>query len=469
MMLLLIGCSDENVQSKADSSQKEETVQFEIEKERIKGEEEVEERTEPNNQALIPVSTDDVEYRYVNELGETVIEGPFSYANSFSEGFASVYDDDGNGYFIDQSGEKQFEFDYVDVGDFHDGLAGFSEQVKEGDYNLRYGFIDTDGDIAINPTYINVTNFSEGKALGIYPNTNGAWELHLIDKNGTTTVLKDVPVENVDGMTTFDQGVAMVYTSSESFTKDLYLIDLKGNVKHIQKYEDIGILSEGLIPVLYVNEAYGPVWGFIDGSGKEVIPPIYKSTNYFSEGIVAVQPWDQQPSNDTPGQWVLIDRNGELVVDNSFDEIGIFRNGLAAVKVDDLWGYIDTKGEMVIEPQFSFGFPFVDGLAAVLLGDKKAYINKDGQYVISPSVGDNTGSELGEQQATDRLWEFLADEGINKESDYIIEGSTKTEEGVYEFELYGPEVIDDPDTGTSHRNYFGRYGVDPDGRVYKYQ
>jgi hypothetical protein len=56
--------------------------------------------------------------------------------------------------------------------------------------------------------------------------------------------------------------------------------------------------SEGL-----AAKEWSGKWGFVDKTGKEVIPCIYKDVGDFSEGYAQVQrTWD--------GQWGFIDKNG---------------------------------------------------------------------------------------------------------------------------------------------------------------
>lgn len=54
--------------------------------------------------------------------------------------------------------------------------------------------------------------------------------------------------------------------------------------------------------------------------------------------------------NDKEG---YIDRTGKIVIPLKFDGARNFSEGLAAVKVEDKWGFIDETGKVVIEPQFS--------------------------------------------------------------------------------------------------------------------
>jgi hypothetical protein len=64
--------------------------------------------------------------------------------------------------------------------------------------------------------------------------------------------------------------------------------------------------------------------------------------------------------------------------------VGFFKQGLAAVKINEKWGYIDKTGNFVISPEFddarSFSvsktIPKEAGLALVNAGGKWGYIRK---------------------------------------------------------------------------------------------
>lgn len=62
----------------------------------------------------------------------------------------------------------------------------------------------------------------------------------------------------------------------------------------------------------------------------------------------------------------------------------LFKNGMLAVMLDDLWGYINESGEMLIQPQYTSARNFQDnGLAIVTVKDSSEYsvINKSGDVV----------------------------------------------------------------------------------------
>lgn len=58
-----------------------------------------------------------------------------------------------------------------------------------------------------------------------------------------------------------------------------------------------------------------------------------------------------------------------FMVDNYFEyrDFYKFYDGLACVKMNDLWGFVDTKGKEIIPIKYTRVLPFSDGLAAVSL------------------------------------------------------------------------------------------------------
>src|SRR5947209_5736016 len=75
----------------------------------------------------------------------------------------------------------------------------------------------------------------------------------------------------------------------------------------------------------------------------------------------------------SPGTWGYIDKTGKVVVPAQFAEGLDFADGLAAVKIGENWGYIDQTGKAVISPQFAAGRNFAGGMAAVKIKDNWGY------------------------------------------------------------------------------------------------
>lgn len=87
------------------------------------------------------------------------------------------------------------------------------------------------------------------------------------------------------------------------------------------------------------------------------------------------------------GKWGYIDQTGKIVIPPQFDKASIFSDGYASIAVGGKWGCIDEKGNIVIEPRFSDPVTFSEGLARVVINDKAGYIDKTGSVVIEPRFG----------------------------------------------------------------------------------
>jgi WG containing repeat len=126
----------------------------------------------------------------------------------------------------------------------------------------------------------------------------------------------------------------------------------------------------------------GGRWGFIDKTGRMVIPPQFAETYGFA-GLAPVK---------VDGRWGFIDKTGRMVIPAQFDNAKGFAGGLAAVQVGDRWGYIDRAGQMVIPPQFQSADSIYDRLTSAKLDDRWVYIDRTGRVVIDLQARREAGS-----------------------------------------------------------------------------
>ena len=109
-------------------------------------------------------------------------------------------------------------------------------------------------------------------------------------------------------------------------------------------------------------------YGYIDASGKTVIPVHYSNARSFSEGLAAVQVDDR---------WGYIDRAGRPVIPPQFVNAREFHDGRALVEIAaDDWHYIDPSGRIVpgVQVKWSIqGRRFSEGLAAVFIEDRRRF------------------------------------------------------------------------------------------------
>ena len=114
-----------------------------------------------------------------------------------------------------------------------------------------------------------------------------------------------------------------------------------------------------------------------------IIQTEYSKAQSFSEGLAGVG-----KSVDNSEKYGFIDRTGKLVIPLQYDSIGVFPEGLAAVKSDGKVGFVDKTGKVVIplkyEDSFLYVLKFKNGIVKVKLGDKDFYISKDGTEYYEP-------------------------------------------------------------------------------------
>lgn len=149
-------------------------------------------------------------------------------------------------------------------------------------------------------------------------------------------------------------------------------------------YNWIGSFSEGLAPVSKQEKI-----GFIDKTGKLVIPCIYNLEDPFNGGVAKVY---------LDGKWNYIDTSGKVLITIDYDDVGNFSDDMAWIRKGDKYGYIDKSGELVLpmiydtynddyEGITNLAHDFSEGLAAVGIDGKCGFIDKTGELVI-PAIYD---------------------------------------------------------------------------------
>lgn len=149
--------------------------------------------------------------------------------------------------------------------------------------------------------------------------------------------------------------------------------------------------SEGLAAVEIDGKC-----GYIDETGNLVIPPQFHWGHPFSEGLALVTVRELDEKGDVKSNQVgYIDRSGRMVIQPQGVErdkwASHFSEGLACVVIDGKYGFIDKTGRQVIPPQYEEAQLFYEGLAAVSIGNKYGFIDRSGKLIIPP-LGESGGS-----------------------------------------------------------------------------
>lgn len=182
-------------------------------------------------------------YGFIDKSGGVVIKPRFTSPAGFSEGLALVraggkvidpkyhsFDDPPGGkhFYIDKTGKPVIRpaGKFEGARPFSEGLAVF--EVKKRDGRLYYGYIDKEGNVAIEPQFVIADDFSDGLAR-VYLNHKWGY----IDKTGQVVIRADFS----------------------------YVRDFHGGLAGVQTG---GLTGDDLPNVKY---------GYIDKSGKVVWPP----------------------------------------------------------------------------------------------------------------------------------------------------------------------------------------------------
>ncbi|MBI4748795.1 MAG: WG repeat-containing protein [Acidobacteria bacterium] len=273
---------------------------------------------------------------YINETGTLVIQPRFDAAGEFHNGLAKVVFDEIKRFgvliprppiaFINRHGEKVIDcLQFQSVNGFQEGLAAVQIDNK-------WGFINLQGQVVIQPEFEIAYDFSEG--------------LSLVFKDGKYGFITP----------SGDWQIPPQLISASSF-------------------------HNGRAKILVIAQDEAESYGFCDRQGKLVIPAEFEDASNFSEGLAAVR---------KNGKWGFIDAEGKVVVPFQFQTADSFSSGRAAVFLgngvtpDAKYGYIDSTGNVVIPARFGKAEPFRGELASVKIAfepKELSYVNRDGKII----------------------------------------------------------------------------------------
>ena len=114
--------------------------------------------------------------------------------------------------------------------------------------------------------------------------------------------------------------------------------------------------------------------GYVDSTGRLVIPAEYEVAGPFSEGLAAV-------CKELPFDFAYIDTASNVVIPpNGYTVAGEFQNGIAWVCKDGKWGAINPQGQVVIPLEF-------DSVGETHSEGAYFYVSKGGAFGVVDSTG----------------------------------------------------------------------------------
>lgn len=208
-----------------------------------------------------------------------------------------------------------YKYDYCS--DFHEGLAMV---MKDG----KCGFIDTTGTEIIPLKYAYAWDFSNGMARVAFTIDNK----HIVLR------------QNNYG---------------------------KNPTKSHEFYTDYSPLEDSC------------VYGFIDKTGKMIVPVEFDYATNFRKGYAIVS---------KKSKYGLLYKDGSILIPLQYDEIGYPSESLIMVKKNGKKGFIDMAGNIVIPLEYDICGTFSNGLAIVKKEGKSGYIDKNNKLIINIDFDD---------------------------------------------------------------------------------
>ena len=185
----------------------------------------------------------------------------------------------------------------------------------------------------------------------------------------------------------------------------LELPDLKGT-KWEEKKDYIGYFLENMVKD-------GKLSGYIDTTGKIVIPQSFGKCGPFTEGLAWVlapeaikTPEVISPEGEVKRDVFLtdrllglfeineghkagfIDKTGKLVIPFEYDNAYSFVNGVAQVSKGGKWGYIDKSNNVIIPIEYDYAYGGENGFYSVVKDGKCGIVDSENRVVI-PFVFDD--------------------------------------------------------------------------------
>ncbi len=309
------------------------------------------------------------EWGFADLTGNLVIDAKYKKIIGFSnEGYAALYDAKAKQFgFININGEPLATEikDYKLIEVFGFGMKGFKDGFAAVKLDDKWGFLNTEGKLAIPAKYDKVTLFDKG-----YTTAKVGEKFVVVDLHAA-----EFPVD-IPGLVDVND-FSELFASFRTEADKVGFIDGHGNVVIEAKYLAAGDFRGGLA---WAKDATGQV-GYINDKAEWVVEAKFEVGKNFDPetGLARIK------YND---KWAYVNKAGEVSYINDSDIYEDFFNGLARGKKGEKFGFFNAKMEWVIPAQFDGARDFQNGYAAVKKGELWGVIDVTGKMVIEPKFED---------------------------------------------------------------------------------
>ncbi len=313
-----------------------------------------------NNKQLIRFRKNRKEGFFEKVTGRVVIPPKYDGVRPFREGRALFYDyASGLWGVMDEDGNEICPPSFMEAEDFSEGMAAVFDQKKE-----RWGFIGPDGRFLIYPVFKDAHSFSEGLAPVV---EKVLW--------GYVSKVDRIEIDfQFYQARPFSDGYAWVLQGDEN-----YFIKKHGmKAIHMDEYSIVDSFSEGFAP-LFDTEIRR--YSFVDTSPKFAITGLpYAFVLGFHDGLAGVCTEDRKKG--------FIDKSGKEVIPCIYDRADGFMDGLCLVSKDNNFGFLDKHGDIVVPIIYSKALNCEGGVGAVLgKRGEVLYFNEKGEEIEVSGMG----------------------------------------------------------------------------------
>jgi len=331
----------------------------------------------------------DEHYGVINRLGKWIVNPVYQDVGEFSEGLFYAENESGYYGYLDENGNVAIDFLFENATDFKNGLAIVQKDGKYGIINTRAGLVSDFEYDWIEPfrTDRNPSRFKRGELFG------------LIDQVGTVVV--DSAYSHIGD---YAEGLALAANN-----KTYGYISTTGDTIIDFKYT----FSPAVLKVSQFKNGYVRIFqkdkvGVIDTAGTRIFPAIFENIGEFSGKLIPVVKKDK---------WGYADLNVNLAIPYKYEVAGNFRDSVAIVAANGMYGVIDTLGNAKVEFKYK-SIVFIDSLMLVsdtafglidFNGNELVPLRYSGaevldKYIIRFDYGDNTGGDYYDTTRQKFLW-----------------------------------------------------------------
>ncbi len=252
-------------------------------------------------------------YGYLDEKGNKVIEPIYDKAWEFSDAGGYVYKGDLNG-FIDTSGNELLPLRYDTNYPF------YAQQYLNGDFckvewDGKIGFIDLNGDTAINPAYEDATLMNNNRTLVMKD-----LKYALLNEKGETVV--DYKYDFGLG---FSKGYCPVVIG-----ENWSCIDTEGNTV-IEGYD---YLFNNKLPERQFIVMRAENWGVVDIQGNALIPIEFEMIEYLEADLYAVK---------KDSKWQFMIAGTSIPISGKYDNVSKGKYPYCWIKEQGSWIVTDIR------------------------------------------------------------------------------------------------------------------------------